>query len=55
VERIGGGPKRRCETVIEPDFFESYTKWPCPARPVCSAMILIDALLALTVPSEPRP
>jgi hypothetical protein len=20
------GPKRRCDTVIEPDFFESYTK-----------------------------
>src|SRR5579872_3239860 len=23
VERIGCGPKRRCETVIEPDFLES--------------------------------
>ena len=25
-ERIGCGPKRKCDTVIEPDFFESYTK-----------------------------
>ena len=23
VERIGCGPKRKCDTVIEPDFFES--------------------------------
>ena len=22
-ERIGSGPKRRCETVCDPDFFES--------------------------------
>jgi hypothetical protein len=26
VERIGRGPKRRCEMVVEPDFFESYSK-----------------------------
>ncbi len=24
--RIGLGPNRRCEIVIAPDFFESYTK-----------------------------
>jgi hypothetical protein len=24
--RIGRGPKRRCEMVTEPDFFESYRK-----------------------------
>ena len=23
VERIGSGPKRRCDVVTEPDFFES--------------------------------
>ncbi len=26
VERMGRGPKRRCDVVVEPDFFESYTK-----------------------------
>ena len=25
-DRIGSGPKRRCETVMLPDFLESYTK-----------------------------
>jgi len=25
-DRIGRGPKRRWETVVEPDFFESMTK-----------------------------
>jgi hypothetical protein len=24
--RIGSGPNRRCDTVCDPDFFESYTK-----------------------------
>lgn len=26
VERMGRGPNRRCDTVIDPAFFESYTK-----------------------------
>ena len=26
VEWMGRGPNRRCEVVVEPDFFESYTK-----------------------------
>ena len=27
--RIGFGPKRKCETVRPPLFFESYTKYAC--------------------------
>ena len=26
---IGFFPNLRCEIVVEPDFFESYTKYPC--------------------------
>ena len=26
LDRIGRGPKRKCEIVTAPDFFESYTK-----------------------------
>ena len=34
---------------------ESYSKWPWVKPGVCSPMILIVALLADTVPSEPSP
>ncbi len=52
---MGAGPNRRCDTVVDPAFFESRTKWPWQAWLVASPMILIVALLALTVPSEPSP
>jgi hypothetical protein len=52
---MGRGPKRRYEMVVDPDLRESYSKWPCANFGVFSPMILIDALLAETVPSEPSP
>ena len=52
---MGSGPNRRCDTVTDPDFFESYTKYPCAHRSVDSPMIFTEALLEPTVPSEPRP
>ena len=54
-ERIGRGPKRRCEMVVDPDFFESMTKYACANSGVDSAMIFAEFLLAPTVPSEPSP
>ena len=52
---MGRGPNRRCEIVTAPDFFESYTKNPCAKLGESSPMILIEFLLAPTVPSAPRP
>ncbi len=52
---MGRGPKRRCDTVVEPDLRESYSKCPWTYRGVSSPMILMLALLADTVPSAPRP
>ncbi len=55
VDWIGRGPKRRCDTVCDPDFFESYTKYAWTCTSGSSPMILIVFLLAPTVPSAPRP
>jgi len=52
---IGLLPKRRCDTVMPPDFFESYEKYACAYMSVWSPMILIEFLFAPTVPSEPSP
>ena len=52
---MGSGPKRRCDSVCDPDFFESYTKYACACRPSSDPRILIVFLFAPTVPSEPSP
>ena len=52
---MGAGPKRRCETVCEPDFFESYTKYPWACSRSSAPRILMVFLFAPTVPSEPSP
>ena len=41
--------------VIPPDFFESYAKYAWQYLSVESPMILIEFLLAPTVPSDPSP
>ncbi len=41
--------------VVDPDFFESMTKYACANSGVDSAMIFAEFLLAPTVPSEPSP
>ena len=55
MDRIGAGPNRRWDTVTDPDFLESYTKYPWANSSVFSPMIFTDDLFAPTVPSEPRP
>ena len=52
---IGFLPNLKWETVIPPDFFESYAKYPWAYISVWSPMILIALLLAPTVPSDPSP
>lgn len=53
--RTGPVPKRKCEIVTDPDFFESYTKQPRARSDEDSPMIFTEFLLARTVPSEPTP
>ena len=55
VDLIGVSPKRKWEIVTPPVFLESYWKYACTYLSVWSPMILIEFLLAPTVPSPPRP
>ena len=52
---MGVEPKRRWLMVRPPDFLESYSKYAWANMSVWSPMILMEFLLAPTVPSEPRP
>src|SRR6056297_497146 len=52
---IGSSPKRKWDRVTPPDFFASYSKYPCAYFLVLSLMILIAFLFAPTVPSPPIP
>ncbi len=54
-ERMGRLPKRRWDFVTPPDFFVSYSKYAWTYWSVWSPMILMEFLLAPTVPSEPNP
>ncbi len=55
VERIGRGPNRRYEIVVEPDFLESYSKWPWANSGVCSPMILMRRLVGRDGPVGAEP
>ena len=52
---MGLFPKRRWEMVRPLDFLESYSKYPWAVMSVWLPMILMAFLVALTVPSPPRP
>ena len=52
---MGLSPKRRWEMVIPPVFLESYWKYAWIYLSVWSPMILMEFLLAPTVPSPPKP
>ena len=52
---MGLSPKRRWLMVTPPVFLESYWKYAWMYLSVWSPMILVEFLLAPTVPSPPRP
>ena len=52
---MGLSPKRRWLMVTPPVFLESYWKYAWTYLSVWSPMILMEFLLAPTVPSPPRP
>src|SRR6056297_1084620 len=52
---MGLGPNLRWDRVTPPDFLESYSKYPWAYMSVWSPMILMEFLLAPTVPSDPNP
>ena len=52
---MGWSPKRRWLMVTPPVFLESYWKYAWTYLSVWSPMILMEFLLAPTVPSPPRP
>lgn len=52
---IGVFPNLKWDLVTPPDFLESYAKYPWAYKSVLSPMILIEFLLAPTVPSAPSP
>ena len=49
------GRSAGARSVVEPDFFESKTKYACVSSGVDSPMIFAEFLFAPTVPSEPSP